>query len=292
MLLIVVSAIAQTPVASNAVTTDGLPCTSFTWSADKESPYAGMIVPISLDGVTYKFQLDTGADTLITYGKTPHTNWKTQGKTVRIENVRFAGMSFAATLGYPQPSMPDNDVQGTLGLELLVGNVFIIDFPKQRVCLFNHADAPDRLMDAARWIPGEIRHGHFSIDTELDGIKLKDMIYDTGSSSRGLDVDFEVWKLLTGRTEAIGTTPPIEEHIWGKPMHLIRAPAKGNLTVGKSVLSGLMVSTTLERPHYYRDDMTAGGVIGNAPFLHDIVILDLGSFPAFGLIEAGTSGMK
>jgi hypothetical protein len=38
--------------------------------------------------------------------------------------------------------------------------------------------------------------------------------------------------------------------------------------------------------------MMAEGLIGNAPFLHDILILDLGSFSGFGIIHTATPDVK
>lgn len=284
-LVIALFASAQSLLPSHDTTTDGLSCSSFTWSADKQSRYEGIIVPISLNGRTYSFQLDTGADVLITYGKTPHPDWTPHGRTLRISNVRFAGMSIPSVLAYPHPEMSDEDIQGTVGLDILVGHVFVIDFPNRRVCLLNHADVPPSLMKAANWTNAEIRRGHFYIDAEVGDTKLSGLIFDTGSSPLSLDVDLGTWKQLTGRDDAVGTTAPIEEHVWGKILHRIEAPATADLKIGKLSFPHPVVSTTVERPQYYSSAMAGEGVIGNAPFLQDILVLDLGSFPGFGVIS-------
>lgn len=291
-LLIAASLFAQAPPPSRNISTDGLSCSSFAWSADQQSKYEGMVVPISLAGHTYSFQLDTGADVLIAYGKTTHPDWTPHGRTFRIADVRFAGMSLPSVLAYPHPEMSDDKIQGTVGLDILVGHVFIIDFPKQRVCLLDHADVPPSLMKAASWTNAEIRHGHFYIEAEVGAARLSGLIFDTGSSSKTLDVDLDTWRQLTGRSEPVGTTPPIEERDWGKVLHRIEAPATGDLKIGNVTFAHPMVSTTVERPQYYSTAMAAEGLIGNAPFLHDILILDLGSFPGFGVIHTALPDTK
>lgn len=55
------------------------------------------------------------------------------------------------------------------------------------------------------------------------------MIFDTGSSPVGIDTDLANWEDLTGRVEPVGTVPPVEERIWGKTVHVIQAPATGEL---------------------------------------------------------------
>jgi len=47
------------------ITTDDLSCSRFEWNEAKDV----MRVPISLDGKPYWYQLDTGADVVMTYGE-------------------------------------------------------------------------------------------------------------------------------------------------------------------------------------------------------------------------------
>jgi hypothetical protein len=186
------------------VTTDGLYCSRFEWNSDSVSDKAVMRVPISLDGKMYWYQLDTGADVLITYGPPRHEGWSPRGNAVRIPRVRFAGMSFSSILGYPMRNMPDSphpeDLHGTVGLELLIGHAFVIDFPKQRICLLERADLPENLAREVDWTPAEIRHGKLFVDLDLNGKKLDGILYDTGSSPDALAVDFGLWKEATGRS--------------------------------------------------------------------------------------------
>lgn len=48
-----------------------------------------------------------------------------------------------------------------------------------------------------------------------------------------------------------------------------------------------MITTTLERPTFWHDEVQAKGKIGNKLFLNDIVNLDMGSHARFGVIRKG-----
>lgn len=218
-------------VRQDIVTTDGLSCSTFGW--DDLSTKTVMRAPISLDGKPYWYQLDTGADVVIPYGSAKHEGWTQHGSAVRIANVRFAGMSFPAILGYPTKDMPDSpnpkDLHGTLGLDPLIGHTFVIDFPKRRLCLLERADLPENLSREADWSPAEIRHGKLFLKIELNGKKLDGIFYDTGSSADTLIVDFSLWKESTGRSGAKDATSRTHGQSWGRQLEFIGAPASGDL---------------------------------------------------------------
>ena len=221
--------------------TDDLSCSRFEW--DDPSAKAVMRVPISLDGKPYWYQLDTGADVVIPYGLTKSEGWSPRGSAVRIPNVRFAGMSFPAILGYPTKDMPDSpspeDLHGTVGLEPLIGHALVIDFPKQRICLLERADLPESLSREADWSPAEIRRGKLFLDIDLNGKKLDGILYDTGSSPDALVVDFSLWKEATGRSGSKDATNHTTAQSWGRVLEFIGAPASGDFKIGNHIIRGL-----------------------------------------------------
>lgn len=257
-----------------------LPCSSFSWNSEKTV----MHVPITMNGKAYKYQLDTGADEVIPYGKTEHPDWVAKHEGVRIPNVSFAGASFPAIVAYRLPEMSDVDVQGTVGLDLLMGKVFVIDFPAQRVCLFPKADLPDALDRAADWSPAEVRHGKFFIRAEFDGQPLDGIFYDTGSSPSTLIVDHSLWERLT--KQSAGTKPESSGDAvsWGVKQHYIGGTAKGVLKIGTHTFLNPKVDTNTSKPDDFKESDQAQGLLGNALFMNSIVILDLGSHAQFGLI--------
>jgi hypothetical protein len=264
---------------------DGLSCSRFEWNSEKSV----MRVPLSLNGKHDWYQLDTGADVVIAYGNRPHEGWSpTEGAEgeMRIPRAQFAGMSFHAILAYPMKAISDENLQGTVGLDLLVGRTFIIDFPKKRICLIERADLPDSLIHAADWSDAEIRHGKLFINMTLNGKKLDEILYDTGSSPTTLDLDLNLWKEFTGRAAASEATTHSKGQSWGQEIESIGAPATGDLTIGHHVYRTPLLTTIPARPDSYRTNYRAQGSLGNALFTDSIVILDLGAHPRFGIIDS------
>ena len=165
---------AQAPLqAPQKLGLDTLPCTPFAWNDEKNV----MRVPLSMAGQQFSYQLDTGADVVIPYGTAQHPGWIARHEGVRIPDVSFAGLHLPAILAYRNLKMPDTNLQGTVGLDLLVGHVFLIDFPRRRICMFPKANLPEALDEATDWSPAEIRHGKLFLSVELragfwNGVRL------------------------------------------------------------------------------------------------------------------------
>jgi len=85
---------------------------------------------------------------------------------------------------------------GTIGLDLLRGQIAVLDYPGKRFCLIRRADAPEelRLHKRGAWVSAEIRDGKFFVKAKLNGQRLDDVFFDTGASVFSLMVDFETWK--------------------------------------------------------------------------------------------------
>ena len=264
-----------------------LHCSSFKWvSAEGISDKAAILVPISLNGKDYHYQLDTGADVTIPYGAGKNPDWTPQGNAVRIPRVSFGGMSFPAIRAYPKPDTePNADVQGTVGLDILVGHTAILDFPNQRFCLIESANLPEDLRQRADWTPAETRHGKLFVEVEVNDHKLDQILYDTGSSSSALDVDLALWKDLTGKNGSSDATVHFRAPSWGKELEIIGAPASGQLKIGRQVFSHPLVTTFPAQPDSYSTDYKAQGLLGNALFQDDIIILDLSAHPMFGMVS-------
>jgi hypothetical protein len=267
--------------------TKSLQCSIFKWiPAQGISDQAAILIPISLDGKDYWYQLDTGADVTIPYGELKNPGWTHQGNTVRIPHVSFGGMSFSAIRAYPKTdTQPDAEVQGTVGLDILIGHAAVFDFPHQRFCLVESADIPEDLLQNADWASAEIRHGKLFVDMELNGRKLDQIFYDTGSSVSALDVDLALWKDFTGKTGSSDATAHFRAPSWGKEIEIIGAPASGDLKIGKHIFPHPQITTFPAQPASYSADYQAQGLLGNALFRDKVIILDLGAHPAFGIVN-------
>ncbi|QHN04478.1 hypothetical protein FTO74_14730 [Granulicella sp. WH15] len=277
---------AQGQTTPGKPSTDGIRCSRFEWNAGKSV----MRVPITVNGQHYWYQLDTGADVVIPYGAKEHAGWTEKSSFTRAPRVQFAGMFFSSIPVYRMKNIPDKDLQGSVGLDILVGHTFVIDFPRQRICLMNRADLPDALNRAADWIPAQIRDGKLFLSAELNGQKLPDLIYDSGDSPDELSVDFDLWKAATNLKGAEDTATHQVDQIWGKEVESVTAKSTGDLRLGQHTYSHPVLSTTPSRPNFFRDNVFgASGSLGNALFFSSIVILDLGSHPQFGVVSPSST---
>lgn len=275
-----------------SITTDGISCSMFEWISDDISDKAGMLVPISLNEKRYWYQLDTGADVVVPYGSPEKQGWSARGPAVRIPHVRFAGMYFSSILGYPMKGTSEpphaHDPHGAVGLDLLIGRAVVIDFPKRRICLMERGDLPESLAGAAEWAGAEIRHGKLFVDLDLNGKKLGEILYDTGSSPDALAVDLSFWQESTGRKGTEDAATHSKAQSWGSEVEFIGAPASGDLKIGNHVYQKPMMTTEPAHPDNFRTRYGAQGLLGNALFTESIIILDLGAHPRFGIISSGS----
>jgi hypothetical protein len=248
--------------------TNGIPCSNFSWIADNNSPKAGIRVPISISGHRYWYQLDTGADVVMAYGDEAHKKWVTKKDFTLVDDVQFAGMHLASIPLFRMKNVSDKDIQGTVGLDILVGHLFIIDFPKQRVCLLPRAEFPDSLNQAADWTPTEIRDGKLFLDgLTLNGKELSNVIYDSGTSPDELAVDFPLWKQATGKEGADDASTHVTAQTWGQMVQYIGARATGTLDIGKRAYAHPMLTTAPSRPNNFHNNVYgASGALGNAFF--------------------------
>lgn len=279
---------AKAPAAkprAEAPLTDGMACSPFLWGADgADRPEAKMLVPVTIDGKPFVYQLDTGSDEVTVYGSQAHPEWKPLAQGVRMTDLQFAGMTLRSVVAYPLPAVPDTEAQGSIGLDPLVGKVLVIDFPRRRVCLSEAADVPPAVVRAAQWNGAEVRHGKFFVRAEINGKRSNRLAFDTGAMGAGLVMDLEPWKAATGKSGVAEATGKFSSSIWGNAVEYVSAPLTGDMVVSNRVFEHPQVATAPLRDKEYVDTFQADGVLGTGPFHDSIVILDLTGHARFGLI--------
>jgi hypothetical protein len=277
-----------------AASTDGLACSRFEWIADERSPKAAIKVPITINGSQYWYQMDTGSNLSVAYGAKPPAGWTPTTRTymqksfhvLRAPKVQFAGMSMSSVMMYPMTDMPDTgSLKGTVGLDMMVGRVFVIDFPKQRVCLMERADLSAGLDSVADWTTADLRNGKLYLRVKVSGKQLDKVFYDSGSSQDILETDLDIWQQLTGKTASKDATTHRPVQRWGKTLELVGAPATGDMILGDKHYPHPDITACPSIPRDFQEHYDgAQGLLGNAAFFNSIVILDLGAFPRFGVI--------
>lgn len=267
-----------------------LHCTNFEWLAVTGiSDKAALRIPVILDKKTYWYQLDTGADATIVYGsEAKRWGWEQGQRFVRVPNVNVGGLEIPAILANVRPEMKANpkDAEGTVGLDVLIGHIVVLDFPNQHFCVVPRADAPLDIGKHTKWVPAEIRDRKFFVTVKVNGTDLDAVFFDTGASLFDLNVDIDRWKLLTGRSGETEATKRITVNSWGKPVTFYGAPALGSLEVGPIRLNTPTVYYNGSQPDSFKKwPFRVQGAMGNAPFWKEMVVLDLGSHPAFGIFR-------
>lgn len=263
-------------------------CVSLEWFDDSASGFA---VPVELEGHTYRFQFDTGADATILYGTELARNrgWKLETRGARSE-VRLSGSVGARRFSDARlvvlPDMPGGELAGTLGMDLLVDRVTLIDFARQRVCIYD--TPPADLERRATFVPATLDHDRLFPEVALAGQIYRRILFDTGSSQFALWGSFESWKRWTGLKGELGATQRVEGKAWGRPMTMLGAPAIGALTIGPLSVERPMAFFRKETPDPFGDwPMPTEGVLGNAPFLRAAIVLDgRRAKPRFGVIAS------
>ena len=130
---------------------------------------------------------------------------------VRVPRVAIGGMDLGPIwLRTREEMSADGGLIGSLGLDLLVGRLTLIDYRGGRLVLMSPGEAPAWLLKRATWMPAALRDGKCFLTITLAGATLPDMLFDTGSSAFDIVVDLDAWVELTGRAgirDGACTTP-------------------------------------------------------------------------------------
>lgn len=275
---------------------EALPCTPFEWLPwDGVTPRGAIAVPIELEGRAYRFQLDTGSDATMIYGnEAERRGWVEPGRTSqRVGSIRLGGIQVPPSRLMTRPEIRPgaDELAGTVGLDLLLGHVVVLDYPGQRFCVVHRADVPQLLFRRTTWASAaEIRNGKFFVTVGISGREFGALFFDTGASYLAINVDIEQWKALTGHPSENEATERVMAGSWGKQVAIHGAPARGPLTVGTLRFGCPMIYYRPDEPaHFHGFPYHAEGSLGNAPFWSTVVVLDLGVWPAFGILTTPES---
>jgi hypothetical protein len=268
-----------------------VPHAAFEWSgAEGVSDRGAILVPVALDGVKGWLQLDTGLDATKIYGDLgTDAGWEERDGFYRVPRVRIGEMDLRSRWLLSDSDMPvSNGVLGSIGLDLLVGHVVVIDYPGQRFALASLGDMPGQFLDRISWAPATLRDGKFFPHVAVGGTGAVDLFFDTGASAFGLVVDESTWRELTGVTDPDSAAIRWTVSSWGNEVDVVGHPASGPLVVGSARLEGLDVFYFEDRPRLFEGwPFETRGLIGNSGFFDRVVVLDLGLRARFGLFDAG-----
>lgn len=285
---------------------DELVWTGFTWfSADLGDGIrekAGMLLPVTIDGHAdgkLWMQLDTGIYSSVFY-EGPFQGVSIDAyQTLKTDNgrplaVQFDGYigdlpitraQFVVKLNYGNTvEKLEGDVKiGSIGLDIFMGKILVLDFPSQRLAVLNPKEKLPLMISQADFIPASLVKGWFVVNGSAGYRNLK-LVYDTGSSSFPLWVDPLLWQQLTNLDPIDPTLQRFAASSWGNMITFVGAPIKDHIRLGNYEFS---------HPKAYFADGDMGtpfasidGIMGNAMFYDQyIVILDMKDM-RFGVVES------
>jgi len=267
-----------------------LSCSSFEWLPQEGVGEQGAIrIPVELNGQLYQFRLDTGSDATVIYGdEAVKRAWPQQGPSaVMVQRVHLGGTDLGPARITTNPLARPGATAGTVGLDLLMNHLVVIDYRAQHFCLVPRVAVPPELDGRVEWVAGEIRNGRLFVPLKVAGKPLDGLYFDTGASGLPLSVDQETWQALTGRAGEREATSRITAAVGaGEAARFVGAPATGPMELaGKRVEAPLVYYHAAEPRHFHGWSFPATGAFGNANFRDSIVLLSLGAWPAFGILR-------
>lgn len=282
-------AVEPQPSPSHHSPTEGLKgCVDFQWmKVEGVSDRAAISIPIQVNGVALRAQLDTGANTSILYGNQPESRgWAKKGAPSFRAGLRVGGATWARRTFQINREMGGGELGGTIGLDVFIGKLGVLDYPARRFCLLEPTDPAAVSLEAAHWQAATLRNGKLFLPVSLGEHTKVDAFFDTGSSVFPMFVDTPLWKELTGIDDPTTATTTITGSAWGKPVAIHGSPTSKPLKIGDLSLGTPVVFTNPQDPTSLAAfPFPVSGLFGNAPFWDHVVVIDLTPEVRFGILE-------
>ena len=237
-------------------------------------------MPVRIEGTSLWFQLDTGSDVSLVYGralareyKWPEEKLENRYDVIRVEGsvgaTPFSRRLIRVHDGMAAEASGPDATQGTVGMDLIVGRVLVVDFEGARFCIVDRV--PEALERRAHFVPATLAKNRLFPHVLLGGKPRQDLFYDTGSSLVPLALDQADWRALTGRDGNEPDNKRMEATSWGQKTSLVGATVPGGLQVGNVHLGTPLAFFRTDKPDLFESwrwpSHRVGGLIGNMPFL-------------------------
>jgi hypothetical protein len=269
---------------------DTFSCSPFEWvRTEGLSDRAGMQIPVEVNGRAYKFQFDTGANVSLIYGKEAvDRGWAQAGAPFfAADKVRVGGRAMSdVPLFIKSDLSAEGALSGTIGLDLLMNQFTVIDYPGRRICFIPRLEMTMALFGRTRWAKAELRGGKLYVPAKVGSVELNDLFFDTGASMFYLMLDHARWSPLTGIADPKKAPQTRYVSSWGKKVPIAGAPMTGELEIAGVKLAVRNIDTLADTPDSYASYPTpTAGLIGNAPLWDKVVVLDMTTGMQFGIAE-------
>lgn len=272
-----------------------LACSRFRWLHTADQARAGIAIAARVSDKPVFFQLDTGAAQSVLYANAPafqHLRLPTRGDEVvgRLQlgrtdprSLRFAINRSLSDNGHADAGDPDSNIPliGTLGLDALVGRVVTLNFPEQRACAYELANAPP-MPDDILWMPARLQSGRLFVTVQTQHRTLPGFFYDSGSSSYSLITEPGLWSTLTA-TDAAHASSHRNVAAWESNITFYGAREISPVNIGALTLGNAEIFSSATA--LFNERVGEQGLFGNQPFLGGTLVINLGPAPRLGFIR-------
>jgi hypothetical protein len=202
---------------------------------------------------------------------------------LKTGNLVVENITLRQNYGSPVPPdslfTPSEKHQGTLGADLFRDRILVIDFPRSRMCVL---DSLDRLWKRRTVFTEALsKRGRLHIPLTVGG-RTRWFLFDTGASLFPVNTGREVWLDMAG-PEA--PTDTINANSWGEKVTFYGGGVAQKVFLGRRPLKPNMVWYH-ENPRLlqFNREENIDGLVGNACFFEDIVLLDF-RHSRFGIVK-------
>ncbi len=246
----------------------------FLWSNDSlngiffEKTAIHIPVKFKNDTTVYYFQFDTGANKSYLY-----TGEKSDLSIIRKINTEVnLTSSIGQIILFPKTSNStykknDRNYIGTIGSDYLSDKIVEIDFVNQKINILNDYSELDYHIEHLK-----LTRGRPTINFAIEG-KNYSFLFDTGSSLFDMWTTKRLWKKWKEKDSEIMKFPISS---WGKINTSFRAKVKDSIFENSKIkidLNYIWYNSNKKFQKMFRQ-ANVSGIIGNKPFLEDILLLD------------------
>lgn len=256
-------------------------CQQFHWATDVDgTEKAAILLPVNINGTNSLLQLDTGADINVLYGNVlfgdslygEGATRTTPEKGVELP-VKVGSFLLGQQVFHSRADVSPGQAAGILGLPGLLNQVFTLDYRNRLLC-FREPLTIDE--DNYFFIPARLQSGKLFLFSGIDSDYHWHYFLDTGASLYDLVIDEEEWQLLSGKSGHEADNSVLKGTSWGQPITTVGTRINGVLALGSLHLEQPRIHFIREKSSLFANyPVLARGLIGNAPFLQQKVLLDL-----------------
>jgi len=275
----------------------------FYWETEviegRSIPDFSITIPVKIESLQdpFKMQLDLGSAQTFIYGNSfaPYLNqdkeilnaldssggFYAEGKRypvfrdfkLKLGQVDVPPLNVGYYEGYGQryetgkPAMENKKLIGTIGCDIFLNKVLILDYPHQRIAISDHIPAQFAGISLE---PVSIEGGRIVVSLNIDSRKQR-LLFDTGSS---------MFSLLTTQHNVIGISEDavidsLKTTSWGDVYYVYQKKLNSPIRLGNHELkSGDVFYDKIEKFDRFYDNQNIWGIIGNKCFRNNILIID------------------